>query len=373
MGLRLVEERERACDEEVLRVGNQPEVYAESILKTCEFYLESPLPCMSGISGSDLKQRIVRIMSQHLAMKLSFSRKLLLAAAGFAAVALPVAVGLMNAPQGRAQSQRPSFEVASIKPNKSADGRVMIMNRPGGRFSATGITVKMLMGFAYNVKDDQISGATGWMDTDHFDIEAKEEAPAADAPKLSPEEQMEQRRLMLQSLLADRFKLTLRHETKELPVYALVVAKGGPKLKESADPPADPGAPPVPPPPPGPPNGGPPPRGMIQIGSGNLAVNGIELRVFADVLSRQIGRIVLDKTGLTGKYEFTLKWTPDERQGQMFKGAGDGGAPRDTAAPPEAGPSIFTALQDQLGLKLESQKAPVDLLVIERIERPSAN
>jgi len=108
-------------------------------------------------------------------------------------------------------------------------------------------------------------------------------------------------------------------------------------------------------------------------GGGNLVVNGIEIREFANVLSRQLGRIVIDKTGLGGKYEFTLKWTPDERQGQMFKGAGDGGAPRDTAPPPEAGPSIFTALQDQLGLKLESQKAPVDVLVIEHIERPSAN
>lgn len=280
-----------------------------------------------------------------------------------------VTAGLMNA-----QSQRPSFEVASIKPNKAADGRVMIMNRPGGRFSATGISVKMLMGFAYNVKDDQISGATGWMDTDHFDIEAKEEAPAANAPKLSPQDQMEQRRLMLQSLLADRFKLTLRHESKDLPVYVLVVAKSGPKMKESPDPPGDPAM--TAPLPPGgpPPPGGPTPRGMIQMqGGGNLVVNGIEIREFANVLSRQLGRIVIDKTGLGGKYEFTLKWTPDERQGQMFKGAGDGGAPRDTAPPPEAGPSIFTALQDQLGLKLESQKAPVDVLVIEHIERPSAN
>jgi beta-lactamase regulating signal transducer with metallopeptidase domain len=138
LGARLVEERERACDEEVLRLGNEPQVYAESILKTCQFYLESPLACVSGITGSDLKQRIVRIMTCGLEEKLDFWRKLLLVTAGAAALTGPIVLGLMNAPQGRAQSQpaanapAPSFEVASIKVNHSADRRAMIRFTPGG-------------------------------------------------------------------------------------------------------------------------------------------------------------------------------------------------------------------------------------------------
>jgi uncharacterized protein (TIGR03435 family) len=108
-------------------------------------------------------------------------------------------------------------------------------------------------------------------------------------------------------------------------------------------------------------------------GRGQLNVTGANLGMFANVLSMQLGRIVLDKTGLKGNYEFTLKWTPDEGQGQMFRGAGDG-QPRDAAPPPDAsGPTIFTAVQEQLGLKLESQKGPVDTLVVDHVERPSEN
>ena len=132
LGARLVEERERACDEEVLELGSERRVYAESILKTCEFCVESPLACVSGVTGADLKKRIVRIMTQRMANKLSFGRKLLLAAIGIAAVAGPVVFGLVNAPQVRAQSTQttsaplPSFEVASIKPNRSGDIRFFI-------------------------------------------------------------------------------------------------------------------------------------------------------------------------------------------------------------------------------------------------------
>ena len=109
------------------------------------------------------------------------------------------------------------------------------------------------------------------------------------------------------------------------------------------------------------------------MGRGDLTVTGVGLTQFADVLSRQIGHIVVDKTGLKGEYDFTLKWTPDEGQGQKMALPG-GGPPRDATPPPDAsGPTIFTALQEQLGLKLESQKGPVDMLVIDHVERPSEN
>jgi uncharacterized protein (TIGR03435 family) len=259
--------------------------------------------------------------------------------------------------------------VVSIKPNKGGDGRVMIHMAPGGRIVAENITVKFLLQESYGVKESQISGAPGWLDSEHYDIEAKpEDSPADQDRKLTPEERHAQLMLMLQSMLADRFKLTLHHDTKEMEVYALVVAKNGPKLHEAAVTPPDSAPAELPKP------GGPPPKGGIWMtGRGQLNVTGANLGMFANVLSMQLGRIVLDKTGLKGNYEFTLKWTPDEGQGQMFRGAGDG-QPRDAAPPPDAsGPTIFTAVQEQLGLKLESQKGPVDTLVVDHVERPSEN
>jgi uncharacterized protein (TIGR03435 family) len=294
-----------------------------------------------------------------------------------AAVAGAIVFALANAPQSRAQSPAaattpaPTFEVVSIKPNHGAGGNMTIRMAPGGRFTAENVPVKLILEQAYGVKDSQILGAPGWIDSERYDVEAKPEDSSADEKqKPGPEKESAQLRLMLQSMLADRFKLTLHHETKELPVYALVVAKNGPKLHETADTPGDST-------PPGPmgPSGGPPLKGRMMInGRGELTVNGVALARFADVLSRQIGHIVVDKTGLKGNYDFTLKWTPDEGQMPGGPGGGPGGPPRDAAPPPDAsGPSIFTALQEQLGLKLESQKGPVDTLVIDHVERPSEN
>ena len=367
IGARLVEERERACDEEVLRLGNQPNVYAESILKTCQFYLESPLVCVSGITGSDLKKRIVRIMSESFAVQLGFRKKLLLACAGIAALAVPLAVGVTNAAQAT-NANSPSFEAASIKPAKSGTpGLFRISLEPGGRFVANGINVSTLLQLAYNVKENQISGAPSWFNSDRFDIQAKpDDAAAAEMQKLPPERRSEQSRQMLQSLLADRFKLKLGHETRELSVYLLTVAKNGPKFHESAVPNQQ-----------GPADSPQQRRGIMMNGRGQLTLADAGLDMFANVLSHQLGRIVLDKTGLSGKYDFTLHWTPGPNEGPMMPGGGPGPGhegPDGAPPPPEAsGPSLFTALQEQLGLKLESQKAPVDILVIKHIERPSDN
>ncbi|MFZ0592974.1 MAG: M56 family metallopeptidase, partial [Bryobacteraceae bacterium] len=306
IGARLVEERERACDEEVLRMGSEPQVYAESILKTCQFYLESPLACMSGVTGSDLKQRIVHIMTHRVAYKLNFGRKLLLAAAGIAAIAGPIAYGLANAPQSQSQPQtssknRPSFDVASIKPTKPGTGGPLFLFHPGARFVATGITAKLLLEQAYAVKDSQIAQAPPWFDSERYDIDAKpEEAAGAAIDKLPWNERRETLREMMQSLLAERFKLSLGHETKELPVYTLVVAKNGPKLEKSSfKPPDKPTAPPLPKP------GAPLPKGgMWMQGPGHLTSTGAELPMLADVLSLITGRIVIDKTGLPGRYDF---------------------------------------------------------------------
>jgi uncharacterized protein (TIGR03435 family) len=370
LGARLVEER--ACDEAVLELGSAREVYAESILKTCEFCVESPLACVSGVTGADLTERMVRIMTQRLGNKLGFGRKLLLAAIGIAAVTGPVVFGLLNIPQGRAQSTQttgtplPSFEVASIKPNRSGELRISIGFEPG-RFMANGVTVKQLIALAYDVRDLQVSGGPGWVDSERYNIEAKEpDSLAEELPKLPPDQRGERLRLMVQSLLADRFKLTLRHESKEYPVYALVVAKNGPKLQQAR--PGDTY-----------PKGMKGPdgvghAGMMSMGPGQLTGQGLPMESLARLLSQALGRTVMDQTGLKGNYDFTLQWTP-EQAGTMMLKAPEGGNPGPESAPPpeSSGPSIFTAIQEQLGLKLESTKGPVDILVIDHVEKPSEN
>jgi uncharacterized protein (TIGR03435 family) len=171
---------------------------------------------------------------------------------------------------------------------------------------------------------------------------------------------------MIQSLLADRFKLKLIHETKELPAYALVVAKNGPKLHEAK--PDDTY-----------PNGikGPDGQGhpqMMRMGPGELTGQGLSMASLVHLLSQQLGRNVLDHTGLKDKYDFTLKWAPEPGEGMMLRGP-EGGNPGAESAPPaeSSGPSIFTAIQEQMGLKLESTKAPAEVLVIDHVERPSEN
>jgi len=326
---------------------------------------------VSGVTGADLKKRIVRIMTQRLADKLSFGRKLLLAAMGIAAAAGPVVFGLANAPHVRAQSPQtasaplPSFEVASIKPNRSGDAHVWISGDPG-RFTVTGATLKFLIKQAYDLKDVQISGGPSWINSERYDIDAKEEDSLIEKlEKLPPEQRREQLRLMVQSLLAERFKLRVSHATKELPIYALVIAKNGPKLQEAK--PGDTY-----------PNGikgldGRTHPNVIRMVPGQLTGQGIPIASLVRMLW-ELGRPVVDQTGLKGKYDFTVQWTPDQSQPAMFKGPEEPKpGPDNTSAPESSGPSLFTAIQEQLGLRLESQKGPVQILVIDHVERPSEN
>lgn len=263
----------------------------------------------------------------------------------------------------------PEFEVASIKPMKSIPQGVFFGIKPGGHFNANGVAVKFLIEDAYGVKDSQLSGLPPWAEKDRYDIDAKcDEATAAWFDKLKPDDRAAQLRVMLQNLLRDRFNLSLTRDTKDLPVYALVVAKNGPKLKTSTFTPPEnspdmPRAPGV---------GGGPQMGIRMNGRGQLTETYGDMNMLADVLSRFCGRPVINKTALTGRYDFDLKWTPDEEQGgPMSPGARPGG---DDAPPPDStGTSLFTAIQEQLGLKLEPQKAPMDVLVIQHIDHPTEN
>src|SRR6266566_4643314 len=226
LGAQLVEERECACDEEVLELGNERQVYAESILKVCEFCVGSPLVCVSGVTGADLKKRIFRIMTERRAPDLGLSRKLLLGAAGFVAVVVPIVFGLLQATPSRGASQdaaasTPGYEVASIKPNKSGTNMVRLMFTPDG-LSATNGTLQMLINAAFGVEPNQVSGAPSWVNTDRYDLEAKMDSSTIDdLRKLNEDDRRVARQHMLQALLAERFKLTLHRETKELSVYEL--------------------------------------------------------------------------------------------------------------------------------------------------------
>ena len=296
-----------------------------------------------------------------------------------------VMMGLVIAPQAAAQSAQPalatmpSFEVASIRPNRSGDGRMMFQNTPG-RFVVNNANTKFLIEFAYNIKDFQLSGGPSWINTDRYDIDAKMEDSAVEAmQKLPPDKRQEQIRLMIQSLLADRFQLRVERGTKELPAYALIVAKGGPKLTETPDQaPAPAGSGSAPAPPAGPAGvggggGGRQGGGTFRIGRGQMNLSGANMSSFANMLAGQaeIARPVIDETGLKGNYEIALKWTPESPTQIVGGDASQSSA----SAPPvdTAGPNLFTALQDQLGLKLESRKAPAETIGIARIEKPSDN
>lgn len=229
-------------------------------------------------------------------------------------------------------SSQQAFEVASIKPNASGDNRIMIRMAPGGRFTATGITLKQLIAQAYGVRDSQVSGGPGWISADRFDIQAK--GPDGMPDRVPPEVL----RPMLRALVEERFQLETHKETKEMPVYALVPGKGGAKLTPSAA------------------EGQP----QMRMGRGQVSGKKVPMAMLAQQLAIVLGRNVIDKTGMKGDFDFTLEWTPEPGQG--------GPPPADSS-----GPTIFTAVQEQLGLKLEADKGPVDIIVIDSVSKPTEN
>ncbi len=367
---RLVDERERACDEEVVRWGHEPVVYAESILKTCEFYAESPLTCVAGVTGADLKKRIEAIMRNQDGEVLGAWRTLLLATVGIATVAVPIIIGTLSAPLIRAQSRvgagnAPAFEAASVKPS-SADGRGRggLDPQPGGRLTGTKVTAAELIQFAYELPDFQTFGGPDWLKSDRFAVVAKAEG---DPP-------VAQKRLMLRRLLAERFKLAAHTEMRELPFYALVKARSdgriGPQLRRSdADcarvdqPSLDFGVGPSP-------GNGPArcgyfgfaPGTNVPSGRGGLGFRGLTMAALAKVLVPMVRRSVSDQTGLIGYFDADFDFMTE--------------LPPPPPPPGVPNPwgefvSVFTVLPEQLGLKLDSRRGPVQVLVIDRAEQPT--
>jgi len=383
LGARLIDERERACDEEVVALGKDRQIYAESILKVCEFCLGSPLPCVSGVTGADLKKRMVHIMNDRISLKLDFARKVLLTVAAVAAIAVPITFGLMHPSPGWAQSQLatttlspPVYSSVSIKPSQSPTDSLnrskMMFSLKDGSFMAKGVTLQRLIQMAYHLQDSQISGGPDWLNSAKFDIETKldDSYVAAMYQQTSGHKNFDDQ-AMLKALLSDRFKLSLHSQTQTVPAYDLIVDEGGPKLQQVDG------------------------MHMMHIERGELTASGTPIEFLAQQLSLRLGQTVLDKTGLKGTYAFDLHWTPDAAEDQRLEQGGEGvrqlitvrttdhvdsqrlklraeQAARthssDTTAPP-----LFAALQEQLGLRLEPQTEPVQVLVIDHAEVPAEN
>jgi uncharacterized protein (TIGR03435 family) len=343
------------------------------------------------VSGADLKKRIEAIMKRGIAQKLDLRKKLLLATVAMAAIAGPIVVGLLSAPQTRPQSpaagMKSEFDVASIKACKAGDAGGGGGRGGGGggslspgRLNLNCQTVRDLIATAYVLYANgqshrgvpfsrlPISGGPAWINSERYTINARAEGTPSEGMMFGP---------MLQTLLEDRLKLRIHRESTEVPVYSLTIVKSGLKLQraeegsctprdltKSPQPRLEPGQKPF--------------CGTARLVRRNgpnftWEVYAMNLDEFSKWLNLSLDRLVIDKTGITGRFDFHLEFASDETTPGLLPGGGDPGGTPGAAPLDPAGPSIFTALQQQLGLKLEPAKGPGESLVIDHVERPSKN
>jgi uncharacterized protein (TIGR03435 family) len=307
-------------------------------------------------------------MATRIVGKTGLNQKFSLVMTGTMALVLPIVSAQLIAAQSNVEPQRagptadlPGFEVTSVKPDKAGEGSTILLTADG--LTAKRVTVKFLIKEAYGVEDDEITGAPGWLNSETYDVDAK--VSSSDLAALGKLDET-QRLRMLQTVLAERFQLKVHRAPKEIPVYALVIAKNGPKLHQAK--PGDTYADGI-----KGPNGKPGGRpGMMTWGRGRLVAQGIPIASLLPPLTQQLERTVLDKTGLKGTYDITLLWTPEDGQAPMPNRA-EGNRQGNGPAADSSGASIFTAIQEQLGLKLDSQKGQVEGLFIDHVEKPSEN
>jgi len=376
IGARLVDERERACDDEVLRRGSAPQVYAESILKTCEFYVESPLACVSGVTGSDLKRRIEQIMRSEAALTLGGWRRALLIGVAIGIICGPIAAGVFAAPAIGGQTAAVTagnqpFGVALIKQNRSGRNEATAGGSFPGQFIYRNVTLRSIISNAYGaslqpLSRDQLVGAPDWIDSDHFDVVVKTEGDLQRFVDAGPGRPTEGPLLsMFRAVLADRFNLAVHNERRDMPIYALVKGDAGlpgPQIRTStADCSTRVGGAAPPPPPPPPPLPGDRPRCGVRLLLGDISAGGLTMAQFASVLSRMAGRSVVDKTGLSGAFDLDLQWVPDRTPTGPF--------PVAPLPPLEPDAPIFAAVQAQLGLRLDAQTDGVNVVVVDRLEK----
>jgi bla regulator protein BlaR1 len=350
--LRQIErQREIACDDWVVARTGKARMYAATLARMYELRWLGRDPrredvLASGIFGNGFST--ARRVELLLRRGRDFSGRVSVSRVSLSAVALlALAAASTHTPRLVAFAQdgpRPSFEVASVKPADPGSIRFGIGSR-GTQFQVTNAPLKMIIGFAYDIQNHQIIGGPRWIISDRFNIEAR---PTAAGP-----EGVRTQRLMMQSLLEERFKLRVHRETRMEQVYELLVAKGGPKLRLSAGPGAD-GR-----------------EGIFGRGVGGITATNRPIQGLVNFLSQRLGRSVIDKTGLSGNYDFELSFMPEAtpEELELF-----GPPPPGTFPPADANlPSIFTALPDQIGLRLESARGPVEVVVIDSAEKPDAN
>jgi uncharacterized protein (TIGR03435 family) len=369
IGARLMEERERACDEAVLSLGSEPRDYAEGILNVCKGYLESPLSCVSGVTGSDLKRRIQEILTGRVARDLNSAKKLALTAAGVAALLVPIGVGVIGAPHIRAQSglPAPKFEAASIKPCGAFRRPNLRDSLSPGRLLSGCTTIERLIQQAYGVfanghanpvSSVTVTGGPAWTRSEFYEIDAKAAGRQSHAMMNGP---------MLQALLEDRFQLKIHRGTREVPVYRLAVAKGGPPLQQFQGSciPWDFDNPPLHPPSP-----------SLRCARGHLASTGVDLdaATMADLCMFflvTLDRPVVDETGLTGRFNFHLELPAEDLE--FFRRAHSLPALSDSAPQP-TDPSVISAIKNavkKVGLNLEPAMGSGEFIVIDHVQRPS--
>jgi uncharacterized protein (TIGR03435 family) len=341
IGARLIDERERACDEAVVRAGRDRQVYAESLLKTCQFCIDAPVTCMAGVTGSDLKRRVASIMAAPVGGHLGIVARLAFVLVIAAIVAVPVINGAARVPQMSSTISLPdpskTFDAASVRQNKSGE-QGGGSSSGSGRLTTRNSSLKSLLLQAFPIQNVQLVGGPGWLDSDRFDVVAKAAGKTPDADL----------RVMLQNLLVERFSIKMHIETRNLPVYALALAREDGRLGPDLHPGTT----------------GRHPGEIAYSSNGSFAageptvMRGVTMAALARALSAKLGRPVVDRTGLDGRFELELRYT----------------MPRDpvtTASDPAGGaPELFTALQEQLGLKLEATRGPVEVLVIDSAEHP---
>jgi bla regulator protein blaR1 len=335
LGFRQMDERERACDEGVLELGSEPTVYAEGILKACKFCVESPVPCVAGVNGSNLKKRIVRIMTHKDTTALTFNRKFLLTSLAVAVISSPLLFGMASSSMVKAQENSSGsasglLRITAIRRDVSGSPMTQIKHTAEGT-SISNTTVRNLIQMAYSIKSYQLSGGPSWLDQDRYDIAYTGGEPSGPSQGLVSN-------LAIKEILSQRFHLVLRQETKPGPVFALVVSKMGPKLAV-ATPPNAPGT-------------NEPllsMRVMEKDGQGQIEITGGP-EGLAESLSAQVGRPIIDKTGLTGIYAINFHCT--------------------LSASAE---SISADLQQQLGLELIPQVGPVQTSVIDSVDMPAGS
>jgi len=364
---RLNLEAERACDDAVLR-RSEATAYAHQLVLLAERLASTATPPLLAMAACrDLSTRVRAVLdgaqARGRAGVLSVATAIVVAALFIAAVAPLRAVRQVQALSNGAQQPPLAFETASVKPNKSGDEERFTRVDPGGGLTVVNMQLRELITWAYQIQSFQLEGGPGWIASDRFDILAKPEREVPSTGEQDP------RRMMLRTLLADRFKLVMHKETKELPIFELVLARQGGKLGPQLRPAAvdcaaraaaaRAGTPP--------PSSGPPGPGFCGTTMNPVSVRGggATMAMLASLLERAAKRLVIDRTGLKGNWDLEVNYTPDRSQLPP-------GVELPSSIDPN-GPSLFTALEEQLGLKLRPARGPVEVLVIDSVQQPTPN